>query len=58
MGWFAYAAMAAGLLPLGCMAVGYLYISLAKQDEDDDENDALFFSRQSQILMVPSSEPV
>ena len=33
MGWMAYAAMAAGLLPLVAMAIGYLYVSFKKRDE-------------------------
>jgi hypothetical protein len=33
MGWLVYAAMAAGLLPLVAMAIGYLYVSFKKRDE-------------------------
>jgi hypothetical protein len=32
MGWLAYCAMATAILPLLCMAVGYLYVTRQKRD--------------------------
>ncbi len=34
MGWLVYAAMAAGLLPLLFMGVGYLFVSLRQSNEE------------------------
>ena len=38
MNWLPYAAMAAGLMMLFFMGIGYLWVKIDKNDPDGDEN--------------------
>ena len=38
MNWFPYAAMAAGLMALFFMGLGYIWVKIDKDDPEDDES--------------------
>ena len=38
MNWLPYAAMAAGLMALFFMGLGYIWVKIDKNDPDDDES--------------------